>query len=561
LQNIFNIAEICAQKEIRDIILSPGSRCAPLTLAFVRHPEIQTRTISDERSAAFIAIGISQQTKKTVGLVCTSGSAAYNYAPAVAEAYYQQIPLLILTADRPPEWIDQLDGQTIRQDGIYGKHVKKSYTLPVDHSHEDAKWEIERIVSEAINLTQEYPCGPVHINVPLREPLYPSSEIKFEKNIKTISRIEEEKILSDNTWEELLKEYKGYSKVMIVAGQSDHDESLATLLNSFAIKNNVPVVGDIISNVSKENIINLHDVILSKKDEALHKNLAHDLFITFGKSVISKNLKLFLRKQKTKHWHIQSAGYTSDTFQSLTKIIPVKPAYFFTQLYKKTNTHSQDKSYKELWLKEEKSAKEILKNFFNRKNSFNEFKAINEIIKNSPDHSILHLANSMPVRYANYIGLPEDKTGIEVFANRGTSGIDGVISTAVGAALSTDKIVTVITGDMAFFYDRNALWNNYLPSNLRIVILNNHGGGIFRIIDGPNRQPELDEYFETKQMLLAGNTAKDHNLEYSFCKDEKSLESALKNFFSASSRSKIMEIETDSKTNTEVFQNFKKSII
>src|SRR5690349_18834402 len=126
MQAIYNIAEICARKNITNVILSPGSRCAPITLAFTRHPEIETKTISDERSAAFIAIGISQQSKSTTGLVCTSGSAAYNYAPAIAEAFYQQIPLLVITADRPPEWIDQMDGQTIRQNEIFGKHVKKS---------------------------------------------------------------------------------------------------------------------------------------------------------------------------------------------------------------------------------------------------------------------------------------------------------------------------------------------------------------------------------------------------------------------------------------------------
>src|SRR6185437_317038 len=152
MQAIFNIAEICARKEIKNCILSPGSRCAPLTTAFVRHSQIHTHTISDERSAGFIAIGIAQQTKRTVALVCTSGSAAYNYAPAVAEAFYQQIPLLLLTADRPPEWVGQNDGQTIQQNNIYGGHVKASFTLPTEYNHPDAIWHCERILSEAINI-------------------------------------------------------------------------------------------------------------------------------------------------------------------------------------------------------------------------------------------------------------------------------------------------------------------------------------------------------------------------------------------------------------------------
>ncbi|MBX9850499.1 MAG: 2-succinyl-5-enolpyruvyl-6-hydroxy-3-cyclohexene-1-carboxylic-acid synthase [Cytophagaceae bacterium] len=557
MQSIFNIAEICAQKNIKDIVLSPGSRCAPLTLAFVRHPEINTRTISDERSAAFIAIGISQQTKKTVGLICTSGSAAYNYAPAVAEAYYQQIPLLILTADRPPEWIDQLDGQTIRQNGIYGRHVKASFVLSVDQTHPDSQWETVRIINEAINLTQEFPCGPVHVNIPLREPLY-SDNIQFDKNVKIINRLCEEKILGAPAWENLHKEFNQAGKKLIVCGQSDYDELFNSGINNYTKNHKIPVISDIISNFRGEKIIQHHDMILSGKDESLKEQLRPDLLITFGKSVISKNLKLFLRKYKPKsHWHIQPGGYVADTFKSLTKHIPVTAEYFIKNLMDKGVFVSNEK-YFEQWQQEEQKARSSLQNFLSKEKTFTEFHATHQVLESLPQNSALHLANSMPVRYANYIS--SDKKNLEVFANRGTSGIDGVISTAVGAALSTEKTVTVLTGDMAFFYDRNALWNNYLPSNLRIVILNNHGGGIFRIIDGPNKQPELDEYFETKQKLITENTAKDHNLEYIFCKDSENLKEALKSFFNVSSISKILEVETGSKINAEIFQKFKNTI-
>lgn len=183
LQPIWNIAHICHKQGIENVIISPGSRSAPLTLAFVRHKNLKCKVVADERSAAFIALGIAQQTNKPVVLICTSGSAAYNYAPAIAEAYFQQIPLLVLTADRPPEWIDQFDGQTIRQTNIYGKHVKESYTLPVDLSHQDAVWHVERTISEAINLAKTYPAAPVHINAPFREPFYPPVENQEEEDI------------------------------------------------------------------------------------------------------------------------------------------------------------------------------------------------------------------------------------------------------------------------------------------------------------------------------------------------------------------------------------------
>lgn len=173
-QAIYDIAEICAQHGIQNAVLCPGSRCAPLTLAFANHAAITCRTLSDERSAGFIGLGLAQQTHTPSVLVCTSGSAAYNFAPSVAEAFFQQIPLVVFTADRPAEWIDQWDGQTIRQENIFGGHVKRAYNLPSD-SHPDSVWHINRVVNEAIALAQTFPAGPVHINVPLREPLYPQA--------------------------------------------------------------------------------------------------------------------------------------------------------------------------------------------------------------------------------------------------------------------------------------------------------------------------------------------------------------------------------------------------
>ncbi|HEX8545795.1 MAG TPA: 2-succinyl-5-enolpyruvyl-6-hydroxy-3-cyclohexene-1-carboxylic-acid synthase, partial [Cytophagaceae bacterium] len=229
MQPIINIAEICAQKSVRSVILSPGSRCAPLTLAFVRHPDIITKTISDERSAAFIALGMALQTRQTVGLLCTSGTAGLNYSPAVAEAFCQQVPLIIFTADRPPEWIDQLDGQTIRQQNLFGRNVKASYQLPVDYNHPDAAWYIERILSEAINQAEEYPKGPVHINVPLREPLYPET-IEFDEGVKIISTFPGKKTLSLDLQERLQTEVKSFKKILIVAGQNNPNPRLTEVI-------------------------------------------------------------------------------------------------------------------------------------------------------------------------------------------------------------------------------------------------------------------------------------------------------------------------------------------
>lgn len=554
MQAIYNIAEICSRKNVLNFILSPGSRCAPLTISLVRHPKIQTRTIPDERSAAFIAIGVAQQTKQTCGLVCTSGSAVYNYAPAVAEAFYQQIPLLILTADRPPEWIDQFDGQTIRQNEIFGKHVKASFTFPADTTHTDSKWEATRIISEAINLTQEYPKGPVHVNIPLREPLYPLGEITFDNDIKIIEQSRSGPILWNEEWNILEKEFQESNNVLIISGQQDYDKQTEMILTLIQERNHIPVIADHIANLPDKNIIHHQDIILASDQ----KQLKPDLVITFGKSIISKSLKLFLRKNKaTYHWHIQESGKAPDTFQSLTRVIHANSSYFFIHLL--DQQWKKEKAYFDLWFNENNRAKKKAEVFFNDEKVFTEFHAVKKVMESLPKESILHLSNSMPVRYANYFTslLPEH---VEVFANRGTSGIDGVISTAVGHALSTKKIVTVIVGDMAFLYDRNAWWNNYIPNNLRIIVLNNHGGGIFRILDGPASQPELDEYFETRQKYNAEHTANEFNLKYALCKSAEELERELGLFFKKFETSKILEVETDSKTNTDFFKKFKKTV-
>ncbi|MFL5728241.1 MAG: 2-succinyl-5-enolpyruvyl-6-hydroxy-3-cyclohexene-1-carboxylic-acid synthase [Cytophagaceae bacterium] len=562
MQSIYNIAEICAQKGIKEVILSPGSRCAPLTLAFVRHPDIRTRTISDERSAAFIAMGIALQTQKTVVLVCTSGSAAYNYAPAIAEAFYQHIPLLILTADRPSEWVDQLDGQTIRQENIYGKHVKAGFSFPSDLSHPDARWHSERMVSEAINIAEAGPQGPVHINIPLREPFYPteSSPVRFDKQVKVIHSTASVSSITEPDWKILLDEFNASAKTLIVAGQKPYNTTFTEQIERISSELNIPVISDIISNLqSAKGMIRNHDLILANLNAEGLEQLHPDLLISFGNSVISKSLKGFLRKYKAaRHWHIQSGPVAPDTFQSLTRIISCEdPVSFLKELNQRTSKPAA--AYCEAWKKKETHYLGMSTKFLGEQADYSEFEAINSVMAHLPDNSILHLANSMPVRYANYIGLKEGRK-IQVCCNRGTSGIDGTLSTAVGAALSTTVIVTVITGDMAFFYDRNALWNNYLPSNLRIVILNNHGGGIFRIIEGPSRLPELDEYFETEQRLTAANTAKDHKLEYHICRKRDEAGKILASFFSPSKTSCILEIETDSKNNTELFKKFKKHI-
>ena len=573
-QAVFNIAEICARHGITDVILSPGSRSAPLTLAFARHPAYRgkLRVVPDERAAAFIGLGIAQATRRAVVLVCTSGTAGLNYAPAVAEAFFQQIPLLILTADRPPEWIDQLDGQTIRQRNLYGAHAKGAFDFPADTSHPDAKWHAERIINEAINLTQAGPTGPVQVNIPLREPFYPKAgeDIVYEQEVKILKEVAGELTLPAAELSELLIRIRSAKRVMVVAGQQPYNQKFQQALQLFAsnLGFGVAILGDIISNIhgAETLFFSRQDILLAGLSAEHKANLQPDLLITFGLSLISKSLKLFLRNASlTQHWHLQAAGEVADTFRSLTRIIRADPAPFFESLAELALADMPDSNlgydYYENWDFANISAAAILGDFFRQPNPlFNEFSVFHSTLAALPENTALHLANSMAVRYANILGLPQGRQ-IEVFANRGTSGIDGCTSTAVGAALAQPaRPVVLLTGDVAFFYDRNAFWHNYPTPNLRVVLFNNHGGGIFRLIDGPRDQPELDEFFETTQPLTAENLCRDFRLRYFPVRSFAELNAALPVFFAAAGGAAVLEILTDSRTNAAFFEEYRKAV-
>lgn len=553
MQAIYDIPEILFQHGVMDVVLSPGSRCAPLSIAFARHKKLQIKVVPDERSAAFIAVGMSLQSQKPTVLICTSGSALYNYAPGIVEAFYQRVPLIILSADRPPEWIDQNDGQTIQQQEIYGKHNKAFFQLSAEHDIPATQWETYRKVNEAITISEAYPKGPVHINIPFREPFYPKGEITFSESPTIIKREQPISSLDDAQWKLIQHKLDRYNKILFIGGQHSYDESLRLKIGNIK----APFIGEVVSNLhGLRNVIQMHDTMLTSIPVADLEELKPDLVISFGGALLSKWLKQYIRNNDSiEHWYVGPDVTTPDVFQQLSEIIPV----LLTDFLSKTSisSSSQDQ-YLLRWMQQQTHVMPAIRDFNKKETVFNEFTAVSDILQQIPSFTKLHLANSMSVRYANTIGI--NQRTVEVFANRGTSGIDGVISTAYGYALKTPQLVTVLTGDLAFFYDRNAFWNNYKPSNLRVILLNNHGGGIFRMIDGPAALPELDEFFETKQRLNAKHLAAEHSLEYTLCKNFNDLNKSIEGFFQPSMFGKILEIETDSIKNTEVFKRFKKTI-
>ena len=568
LQPILNLVDLLHQKGLRDVVVSPGSRSAPLTMAVARHPGLRVRVVPDERAAGFTALGMAQQTQTPVAIICTSGSAVYNLSPAVAEAYFQQVPLLLLTADRPHEWLHQQDGQTIDQINIFGSHVKRSYDLPADYTHADARWFIERTINEAFDLCRLGPAGPVHVNVPLREPFYPkpSEDFRPERG-RVIEQILTTTQLDVEVWHRLLADWERAERKLILVGQTTYQPALQQVLAQISRELNVPVVGEIISNLPRNDLfISGSDTILGQADEKVFDSLRPDLLITMGNSFLTRNLKTYFRRYPAaQHWHIQPHGdRLIDSFQSLTTRIPVEPVYFFQKLFadldyqhfrEGVEENDEDADYQASWQTAEGVARRVVAHSL-RDSPFTDWVATQVVLDALPTNSHLHLGNSMPVRYANLCGL-EAHQAVRVWANRGTSGIDGILSTAVGAALQTNEVVTVLIGDVSFFYDRNALWQNELPNNLRVVLLNNSGGHIFRIIDGPSQQPELETFFETPHNLTAERTCADFGLAYQQVADLGMLAAALGTFYAASDQPKLLEITTDKYLNAEAFKAYK----
>lgn len=561
LQPVYDIAEVCARKGITHAVISPGSRSAALTLAFARHPSISTFVIPDERSAGFVALGMAQQLRKPVVVICTSGTAVYNLGPAVAEAFFQLLPLIVLTADRPPEWVAQQDGQTIFQRNIFGAHVKQSYELPVSRQHPDEAWHINRIINEAVNLSLGLPQGPVHINAPFREPFYPSSAnevIRYSSSVRIIRESERDYLLAENDTAFLRAQLTSYRKILIVAGQQSYDNSLIDTIRK--LPHQLPVVADITANLHESGRIIRHsELIIGLATEDQKKELQPDLLITFGQSVLSKNIKLFLRKHPPSlHWHIQPVGEVADVFQHLTHVIRTTPLHFFEWL-STLSVHVEQQHYHEKWRKAEALITAGISSF-SEKTAVSELYLTSQVLKHLPHSCSLHLANSMSVRYASLFGLGHDKSEVAVYCNRGTSGIDGCTSTAVGHCLTNSGLHILITGDLAFFYDRNAFWHNHALPNLRIVLLNNQGGIIFKLIDGPSHLPEADEYFVTRQPLSAKHLCEEYGFEYISVTRPEEIQTGIEKLFSPGNTVKIMELKGSVSDNVSIFEAFKSHI-
>lgn len=538
-----SIIQICLTKGIHHIVISPGSRNAPLTIGFVNNPDFHCYSIADERCAAFFALGIAQQIKKPVAVVCTSGSALLNYYPAFAEAFYSEIPLVVISADRPHDKIDIGDGQTIRQENVYVNHSLYNANLT-----EEASPENDVKINEAINKAVAKK-GPVHINAPFEEPLYQKIEhlsidpliLPFDKTFDTLSV--DDIIAYTSIWNKS-------EKKLVLVGVNDPDSINPDIIEKLANDNSVVVMTETTSNLHHPSFINNIDTIITPFNDEDFKQLNPDILITFGGMIVSKRIKAFLRKYKPRHhWHIDSLR-AYDTFGCLTKHFEDNPNEFFSQFLAFTTEIESD--YRESLQKIVNLRKEKHQ-VYAAKAPFSDFKVFEQIMPSIPKGSSLHLSNSSAIRYVQLFTMD---ASVEVFCNRGTSGIDGSTSTAVGAAVANEKQTILITGDISFLYDSNALWNEYIPKNFKIILINNGGGGIFRILPGHEENEVFNKFFETSHCLTGEQLAKMYGFRYSTASDDASLEKSLAAFYKANDQPEILEIFTPTLTNDKILLQY-----
>jgi len=543
-----SIIQICLAKGITDIVISPGSRNAPLTIGFASNPNFKCYSIADERCAAFFALGIAQQIKRPVAVVCTSGSALLNYYPAVAEAFYSQIPLIVISADRPQNKIDIGDGQTIRQENVFANHSLYNANLT-----EEASKINDHRINEAIDVAF-YKKGPVHINAPFEEPLYETiSEVSVDAMVHNFASLNPITPLEDLTAFAAI--WNQSAKKLVLVGVNDPDAISNATIEAFAKDESVVVMTETTSNLHHPTFISNIDTIITPFTNEDFEDFCPDILVTFGGMIVSKRIKAFLRKYKPKqHWHIDSLR-AYDTFGILTKHFKVNPNTFFAAFLPLTVSIKSDYFEKINRIKSIRKEKQAT---FLTKVPFSDFSVFDAIIKSLPKESQLQISNSSAIRYAQ---LMEIQPSVEVFCNRGTSGIDGSTSTAVGAAVANNKPTIFITGDVGFLYDSNALWNNYIPKNFKIILVNNGGGGIFRILPGHNETEVFHTFFETSHALTAEHLAKMYDLEYLVATNEKTLENGLKQFYTQNNQAAILEVFTPTLENDVVLKQFFKELI
>ena len=545
-----SIIDLCFKKNIKNIVISPGSRNAPLTLGFNHNSFFKTYNIVDERSAAFFALGIAQQINFPVVLVCTSGSALLNYYPAISEAYYSNIPLVILSADRPVRLLNIGDGQTINQKNVFNKNIGYSENLNQNDNYYLNLFGLrdnnQYKINKALNFSIEKQ-SPVHINIPFSEPLYEVTNSLSVNTINKLPRLNNQNVKNISSFR---NKWQNSIKKIILIGVSSPDLLCKKSIDLLVSDSSLLVLIENTSNVYHPSFCNKIDQLIAPLTNKELKEFRPEILITIGGMIISKKIKAIFRDNKpNEHWHI-GIHDANDTFFCLTKHFKTSPNNIIYKLYENFNDNGSD--FYNKWdlviSKRKEKHKKYLSNLI-----YCDFKVFDYVLNSIPSKSMLQVSNSSAIRYTQLFDLD---SSINVFCNRGTSGIDGSTSTAVGAASVFKGNTVFITGDLSFFYDSNALWNNFIPTSFRVILINNKGGGIFKILTKDNNTELFKKFFETKHDLYAKDLCNMYDFEYFTSNDEDSLKNILNDFHNESEKPRLLEVITDNDYNQDYLLNY-----
>ena len=546
-KHILLLAALLKAHGIGQVVLCPGSRNIAIIKTLSKIDGIQCHAVTDERSAAFYALGLALQTRKPVAVCCTSGTALLNFHPAVAEAFYQNVPLLILSADRPARWIGQMDGQTLPQPDVFKDLVKTSVNLPEISNVSDEAY-CARLLHEALLALTHHTPGPVHINIPVSEPFF-DTPVTSLPAVRPVVRLWGAEL--DKSLPRLANTLKQSCSRMAVVGQCpfplSFDDSVHQNLGT-----GIVWLGEHLSNSRAPGCVcKQFDRLISACDPATRSQLMPELLITYGGHIVSKALKLALRKHPPQyHWHICPEGKVIDLFGALTHVIEATPEVFFKKLAA-LGCVIPANAFVNTWQR-------CIQQLPQQTISWSSLSAVGEAITQIPVGSVLHLANSSVIRYAQLFDLP---SAVTVYANRGTSGIEGSLSTAVGYASLDDRLNILMIGDLSFFYDMNALINvsRTNKSNLRILLLNNGCGEIFHALPGLDLSDTDETFIAAKHQCTAKAWSQDQGFIYLQADSSESLQSALARFYDPSQKAgpMLLEVFTEPQADMHALSTFK----
>ncbi len=528
LQHIAELGPLLKSYGAGHVIIAPGSRNAPLTQLFTADEDFECHSIVDERSAGYVALGMARQLDEPVIVLTTSGTAVLNLSPAIAEAFHQRVPLLILTADRPREILSQFNNQVIDQRAPYFNHSKGFFEFPAEvRSHEELEKGmecVEKLLREALQQAK----GPVHLNLPLTEPLYvplPSPVLCLGEALASLEQLADQFSLS-------ACDLSG-KNILILAGMGKVHEELCFILEQIVLSNQAVVVAENISNLASEQFISTPELVLSGVADDEREALKPDLVIAFGQQVVSKRMKLFVQSlDKAELTELPEDGNAATILKELSG--------------SKEEDNSYGKKWKELEGREQKRSAAYLSDA-----PFGSLSALGRILDAVPDGSVVHLGNSSTIRFSQ---LFPSRPDLIYSANRGCSGIDGSVSTAVGEAMVSEQQHLLVVGDLSFVYDSNALWNKDFPENLKIVVINDGGGGIFRLLEGPGRMAFFEEFSITHHPvsleLLSGAFGRGYGRASNF----NELDIQLHDFFTPGKGKAVLEVDCTTSDNSRIFK-------